>query len=127
VDTPNVSEDDVQFLYGDADTFNFMDTKTFEQHSVPKENLGDAVQFLKPEMKVNIQFYNGRAIGVTLPNFVELKIVKCDPGARGDTVGGASKPATMETGATFNVPLFVNEGDVVKIDTRTYEYVGRVV
>ena len=126
VKKPDMSEDDVQFLYGDADSFNFMDVRNFEQHSVPKENLGDAVDFLKPEMRVTLQFFNGRAIGIDLPNFVELKITKCDPGVRGDTVGGATKPATMETGAVFNVPLFVNEGDVVKIDTRSHEYVGRV-
>lgn len=126
VKIPDMSQDDVQFLYGDADSFHFMDTKTFEQHSVPKDNLGDAVDFLKPEMKVTLQFFNGRAIAIDLPNFVELKVVKCDPGIRGDTVGGSLKPATLETGATFGVPLFVNEGDRVKIDTRTHEYVGRV-
>lgn len=126
VKKPDVSEDDVQFLYGDADTYNFMDVKSFEQHAVPKENLGDAVDYLKPEMKVTLQFYNGRAIGIDLPNFVDLKIVKCDPGVKGDTVGGATKPATMETGAEFNVPLFVNEGETVRIDTRSHEYVSRV-
>ena len=126
VGTPDVSEDDVQFLYGDAEFFNFMDVRTFEQHQVPKENLGDAVDFLKPEMKVTIQFYKGKAIGITMPNFVELKVTKCDPGVRGDTVGGAQKPATLETGATFNVPLFINEGDTIRVDTRSHEYVSRV-
>ena len=103
-----------------------MDVKTFDQHQIPKENLGDAVDYLKPEMKVTIQFYKGKAIGITMPNFVELKVVKCDPGVRGDTVGGAQKPATLETGATFNVPLFINEGDNIRVDTRSHEYVSRV-
>lgn len=126
VGTPDVSEDEVQFLYADTETFNFMDTRSFEQHAIPKENLGDAVDYLKPEMKVTVQFYNGRAIGVTMPNFVDLKVIKCDPGIRGDTVGGSMKPATLETNAIFQVPLFINEGDRIRVDTRTHEYVSRV-
>jgi elongation factor P len=126
VKKPDTSEDEVQFLYTDGETFNFMDVKTFEQHAVPAENLGDAPDFLKPEMRVTIQFYNGRAIGIDLPNFVETRVTKCDPGIRGDTVGGATKPATVETGATFNVPLFINEGDNIRVDTRTHGYVSRV-
>ncbi|MEW5848488.1 MAG: elongation factor P [Myxococcota bacterium] len=126
VKKPDTSEDDVQFLYTDGDAFHFMDVKTFEQHQVAKEYLGDAPDFLKPEMKVTLLFFNGRAIGIDLPNFVELKVTKCDPGVRGDTVSGATKPATLETGATFNVPLFVNEGDTIRVDTRSHEYVSRV-
>jgi len=126
VGTPDTSEDEVTFLYGDQETYNFMDVKTFEQHAVPKVNLGDAVDYIKADMKVTLQFFNGKAIGIDLPNFVELKITRCDPGARGDTVSGATKPAIVETGASINVPLHVNEGDTIKVDTRDGSYVGRV-
>jgi elongation factor P len=126
VKKPDTSEDTVQFLYSDGETYNFMDVKSFEQHAVPGENLGEAVDYLVPEMKVTLLFVNGRAIGVDLPNFVELKVTKCDPGVRGDTVSGSTKPATLETGAQFMVPLFVNEGETIRVDTRTRSYVSRV-
>lgn len=126
VKKPDTSEDTVQFLYTDGEMFNFMDVKSYEQHAVAREMLGDAVDYLKPEMNVTLLFFNGRAIGIDLPNFVDLKVTKCDPGVRGDTVSGATKPATVETGASFNVPLFVNEGDCIRLDTRSHEYVSRV-
>ena len=103
-----------------------MDQKNYEQTHIDAKAIGDRINFLKENMNASILFWNGRAITIDLPNSVELRVTKCDPGIRGDTVGGSYKPATLETGAEFNVPLFVNEGDVIKVDTRSHEYVGRV-
>ncbi|MEW5739752.1 MAG: elongation factor P [Myxococcota bacterium] len=126
VGRPDIEEKDMQFLYAQGDEFHFMDKKTFEQTFVSEGVLGEAKNFLKENIDVAVMFYNGKAIGVTLPNSVELKVTKCDPGVRGDTVSGAQKPATLETGYTVNVPLFINEGDVLKIDTRDGKYLTRV-
>ena len=103
-----------------------MNTETFEQVPVPAEALGDSINFLVEEMTVNVLFYKGAAVSVDLPNFVELEITYCEPGVRGNTAQGASKPATLSTGATVNVPLFVENGEWIKVDTRTKEYVERV-
>ena len=123
---PDLIESKMQFLYADGDTCHFMDTKTYEQAEIPKEILGDAADYLIENLEVQASFFNGRAIGVDVPNFVDLKITKCEPGARGDTVSGAQKQATVETGAVFNVPLFVNEGETIRVDTRDHSYVERV-
>jgi len=123
---PEVDQREMQFLYRDGDMFNFMDTGTFEQTALAREKLGDSVRWLKEEMVVSILFYRGDAISIELPTFVELAIRKTEPGVRGDTAAGGTKPAELETGATVNVPLFLNEGAVLKIDTRTGEYIERV-
>ncbi|MBN8226234.1 elongation factor P [Corallococcus macrosporus] len=118
VGTPDIESKDMQYLYVQDGDYYFMDKKNFEQTFLSKEGLGEAVNFLKENLDVEILFWNGKAINVSVPNSVDLKVTKCDPGVRGDTVSGALKPATLETGFTVNVPLFINEGDVLKIDTR---------
>lgn len=123
---PDIEEKEMQFLYAQGDEYHFMDNKSYEQTFLNAVNLGEAKNFLKENITASILFYNGKAIGVTLPNSVDLKVVKCDPGVRGDTVSGAQKPATLESGYTVNVPLFINEGDVLKIDTRDGKYLTRV-
>jgi elongation factor P len=117
---------EMQYLYNRDDIYHFMDTTTYEQVSLPKETIGDAVKFLKENTLVYVIFHNGTPIGVELPITVELEVVNTEPGFRGDTVTGGSKPATLETGAVIQVPLFVNVGDIIKIDTRTGEYLERV-
>lgn len=126
VGKPDIEEKSMQYLYKEGDSFQFMDNRTYDQTHLSEEQLGEAKNFLKENTEAQVMFFNGRAIGVTLPTSMELKVVKCDPGVRGDTVSGAMKPATLETGYTVNVPLFINEGDVLKIDTRSGEYLERV-
>ncbi|HLL52724.1 MAG TPA: elongation factor P [Myxococcaceae bacterium] len=126
VGKPDIEEKEMQYLYKQGDDFYFMDTKNYEQTYLSEAMLGDSRNFLKENVNASILFYNGKAIGVTLPNSVDLVVTKCDPGVRGDTVSGAMKPATLETGYTVNVPLFINEGDVLKIDTRDGKYLTRV-
>ncbi|WP_141323740.1 elongation factor P [Myxococcus sp. AB025B] len=118
VGRPDIEEKDMQYLYVQGDDYYFMDKRDFEQTFISEKALGDAKNFLKENTDATILFWNGKAISVTLPNSVDLKVIKCDPGVRGDTVSGALKPATLETGFVVNVPLFINEGDVLKIDTR---------
>jgi elongation factor P len=125
VGKPDIEERDMQYLYLQGEDYYFMDTKNYEQTYIQEAVLGEAKNFLKENINVAIMFYNGKAIGVSLPNSVELKVTKCDPGIRGDTVSGAMKPATLETGYTVQVPLFINEGDVLKIDTRDGKYLTR--
>jgi elongation factor P len=115
----------MQFLYRD-DRYHFMDMETYEQVSVSEDEVGDARLYLKENTEVDMLYIDGTPTSVELPNFVELVIAKTDPGVRGDTAQGGSKPAKLETGAVVQVPLFLNEGDVVKVDTRTGEYLGRV-
>ncbi len=124
--SPDIEEKDMQYLYLQGEDFYFMDTKNYEQTFISAKVLGEQRNFLKESMSVSILFFNGKAIGVSVPNSVDLKVTKCDPGVRGDTVSGAQKPATLETGYTVNVPLFINEGDVLKIDTRDGKYLTRV-
>jgi elongation factor P len=126
VGKPDIEEKDMQYLYVQGDDYYFMDTRNYEQTFLSEKVLGEGKNFLKENINVSVLFYNGKAIGVTLPNSVDLKVTKCDPGVRGDTVSGAMKPATLETGYTVNVPLFINEGDVLKIDTRDGKYLTRV-
>ncbi|MCG0274971.1 MAG: elongation factor P [Thermosediminibacteraceae bacterium] len=116
----------MQYLYQTNDTYYFMDTKTFEQIPLTKDQLGDAVLYLKENLEVVVMFYEGVPIGVELPTFVELTVVDTEPGFKGDTATGGSKPATLETGAVIQVPLFIEKGDVVRVDTRTGEYLSRV-
>ena len=115
----------MQYLYPDGDTYNFMDTQTFEQIPLTTEQLGDAAKFLKENMEVMEMFYEGISIGVELPTFVELVVTDTDPGFKGDTATGGNKPATLETGALVQVPLFININDVIRVDTRTGEYLSR--
>jgi elongation factor P len=122
----DVEEREMQFLYEQGGDFYFMDAKTYDQTFLSKEQLGNARNFLKENVNAYIMFYKGKPVGVTVPNSVDLRVTKCDPGMRGDTVSGAQKPATLETGFVVNVPLFINEGDLVRIDTRAGEYLTRV-
>jgi len=126
VGAPDVNEVTMQVLYQDAEGWHFMNNHSFEQLYITFEDLGDTAQFLKDDISVDVMLYNGRPIGVSLPNFVELKITECEPGVRGDTAQGGTKPATLETGAVVQVPLFVEEGEMIKVDTRTGEYSSRV-
>ena len=126
VGKPDIEEKEMQYLYRQGEEFYFMDNKSFEQTFLDEKALGESKQFLKENINASILFYNGKAIGVSLPNSVDLKVVKCDPGVRGDTVSGATKPAELESGYQVNVPLFINEGDVLKIDTRDGKYLTRV-
>ena len=116
---------DMQFLYNDGELDNFMDMNTFEQIALAKDVVGDALKFVKENEVCKVCSYNGKVFSVEPPLFVELEITDTEPGFKGDTATGATKPATVETGAQINVPLFVNIGDKVKIDTRTNEYLGR--
>ena len=121
-----IDKKDMQYLYQDGDIYNFMDTETYEQIGLTAEQVGDALKFVKENEVVKIQSHNGQVFAVEPPTFVELEITDTEPGFKGDTATGATKPATVETGATVKVPLFVNLGDVIKIDTRTGEYLSRV-
>jgi len=125
VELVDFDEKRMQYLYRD-DRYHFMDLDTYDQISLSAEEVGDARDFLKENIEVEILFIDGSPVTVELPNFIELQIVKTDPGIRGDTASGGSKPATLETGAVVQVPLFLNQGDVVKVDTRSGEYLGRV-
>ena len=116
----------MQFLYRSGDEFTFMDIETFDQMSLPAERIGDEAGYLKPDMEVAVVTHDGELLGVELPNTADLTVAETDPGLRGDTATGGSKPATLETGAVVTVPLFVSEGDVIRVDTRTGQYVQRV-
>ena len=117
---------DMQYLYSDGDLFHFMNVENYEQIALNEETIGDALKFVKENEMVNVCSYNGNVFAIEPPLFVELEITETEPGFKGDTAQGASKPATVETGATVSVPLFVNQGDKIKIDTRTGEYLSRV-
>jgi elongation factor P len=116
----------MQYLYGDADSFIFMDTTTYDQVHIPKATIGEQSAFMPENINVEVLFFNGRAVDVSLPNFIEQKVVEADPGFRGDTATGATKPVKISTGASINVPLFISIGDVIKIDTRSGQYLERV-
>ncbi len=124
--SPNLEEKSMQYLYNDGDQYHFMDNETYEQIPLSGEQLGDARRFLKENMDVKILFYKGSPIAVDVPMFVELAIVKTDPGVKGDTASGGNKPAVLESGITVKVPFHLNEGDIIKLDTRTSEYIERV-
>ena len=125
VELVDFEEKGMQYLYKD-DRYHFMDLETYDQISLSADEVADARDFLKENIEVEILFIDGSPVTVELPNFIELRIAKTDPGIRGDTASGGSKPATLETGAVIQVPLFLNEGDVVKVDTRSGDYLGRV-
>ncbi len=116
----------MQYLYSDHGNYVFMDAETYEQLSLSSEQIGEARKYLKEEMTLEILMYEGKPIGVELPTFVELKVISTPPGVKGDTATGGTKPATLETGAVIQVPLFIEEGDIVKIDTRSGEYITRL-
>ncbi len=117
---------EMQYLYESGGDYMFMDQTSYEQVSLSTDLLGDALKYLKENMVIGVQFYAGAPIGVELPNFVELVIVETDPGLRGDTASGGTKPAKLETGAVVQVPLFVQEGERIRVDTRTHQYLERV-
>ncbi|HHY12476.1 MAG TPA: elongation factor P [Firmicutes bacterium] len=117
---------EAQYLYSVGEDYTFMDVTTYDQTTISSETIGDGTLYLKENMNVHIMTFEGRVIGVEIPTFVELEVAQTDPGFRGDTATGGTKPATLETGAVVKVPLFVNVGDVLKIDTRTGEYIERV-
>lgn len=121
-----IDRKDMQYLYSDGDLFYFMDTETYDQIALNAETIGDALKFVKENEMCKICSHNGSVFSVEPPLFVELVITDTEPGFKGDTATGASKPATVETGAVVSVPLFVDQGDKIKIDTRTGEYLSRV-
>jgi len=126
LEAADVVDADMQYLYYDGEFWHFMQPENFEQHTAEKSAMGDAAQWLKGEEMCIVTLWNGSPLMITPPNFVELQIVETDPGVRGDTSGGGGKPAKLETGATVRVPLFVQNNEVIKVDTRTGAYVSRV-
>jgi len=126
VDVPDLEEKTMQYLYGADKDRVFMDTSSYEQVSLNEKQLGDSINYLKENMEIKVIYHKGMPINIEVPMFVELAIARTDPGVRGDTASGGSKPATLETGAVVKVPLYMNEGDVVKIDTRTGTFIERV-
>ncbi len=125
VEAADVVELSMQYLYNDGEFWHFMVPDTYEQYSADRNAVGDAGKWLKEQDECTVTLWNDAPLSVAPPNFVELKIVETDPGVRGDTSGGGGKPATLETGAVVRVPLFVQTGEVIKVDTRTGEYVSR--
>jgi elongation factor P len=121
----HIERKDMQYLYNDGDLYYFMDTETYEQLPLNKDTIGDALMFVKENMTVKILSFKGNVFGIEPPTFVELEVTETEPGFKGDTATGATKPATVETGATVKVPLFINQGDMIRIDTRTGEYLER--
>jgi elongation factor P len=126
VDKPDLEEREMQFLYETGGEYHFMDTHTFEQLFLTADQMGESKDFLKENLVIKALFHNKRPIGIEVPMFVELKVVRSEPGVKGDTASGATKPATLESGAVIQVPLFVGEGDIIRVDTRTREYITRV-
>lgn len=126
VGKPQLEEKEMQYLYSSDNEYHVMDMETYEQIFLTEDQLGTSKNYLQENVVVKVLFYNGQPIGVDVPIFVELRIAETDPGVRGDTASGGTKPAILETGATVQVPLFLNVGDVVKVDTRTGEYIERV-
>lgn len=124
--TAHIDRSDMQYLYSDGDLFNFMNVETYDQIALNKEAVGDALKFVKENEMVKMLSHNGVVFAIESPLFVELEVTDTEPGFKGDTATGATKPAVVETGATVHVPLFVNQGDRISIDTRTGEYMKRV-
>jgi len=122
----DVEEKTMQYLYEDGEFFHFMDSETFEQVAITHEAVGDTAHYLVEQMEVQVLFYKENPVNIDLPNFVELQITYCEPGVKGNTAQGATKPAELSTGLTVNVPLFIENGEWLKIDTRSGEYVERV-
>lgn len=125
VESADVVETEMQYLYTDGDFWHFMIPENFEQHAAGKPAMGEAADWLKDGMNCTVMLWNGTPLHVTAPSHVELTVVETDPGARGDTATGGSKPAKLETGAMVRVPLFISEGELIRVDTRTGEYIAR--
>ena len=127
LETPGLEDKTMQYLYAQDEVYYFMDSETYEQVPLTHDHIGEAKKFLKENMMVKILYHKSMPISLEIPTFVELKIVKTDPaGFKGDTASGGGKPATLETGAVLRVPFHINEGDIIKVDTRTSEYIERV-
>lgn len=126
LEKPDLEERNMQYLYKEGEHLCMMDNQTFEQVLLSAEHAGESLLYMKENVNTNVLFFNGKPIGIDLPNFVDLEIAQTEPGVRGDTASGGTKPATLETGAVIQVPLFLNEGDRVKVDTRTGQYIERV-
>jgi elongation factor P len=126
VDEAEVEDKRMQYLYQDGEQFVFMDQESYEQFPFTNEQIGDARKYLKENLEVDVVFWRGKPINIELPSFIEAVVAQCDPGVKGDTASGATKPATLETGAVIQVPLFIKEGESVRVDTRTNAYVERV-
>ena len=126
LESADIAEVEMQYLYSDDDFMHFMDPATFDQHAITLKVVADAKQWLKEQDICNVMLYNGHPLTVSPPTFVTLTVIDTAPGARGDTVTGGNKPATLETGAVIKVPLFIENGEVLKVDTRTGEYVSRI-
>ena len=124
-ESAQLERNDMQFIYSDGDLYYFMDQNTYEQRPISASDIGDGIKFLKEETICKVLSYRGEIFGVELPITVELRITQCEPGVRGDTTNNASKIAVLETGASVKVPLFVNQDEVVRVDTRTGEYLER--
>lgn len=123
--TAYIERKDMQYLYNDGDLYYFMDKETFEQLPIGKDKLGDNFKFVKENLDVKVLSYKGEVFGIEPPFFIELKVTHTEPGFKGDTATNVTKPAELETGATIRVPLFINEGDMIRVDTRTGEYMER--
>jgi len=121
-----LDETDMEYLYQDGDMFHFMNSETFDQVALSSETLGDAVPYLTPNIRLKVEFFDARPVGIDLPSSVEMKVVETEPGIKGASVSNVGKPATMETGLVVQVPAFINEGDVLRVDTATGAYVERV-
>lgn len=121
-----VERKEFQYMYNDGTTYYFMDNKSYEQIELPEEFIGDEKYYLKEGMNIQVLYYKDRAIGVELPNYVDLEVVETEPGFKGDTAQGGSKPAVLETGLKIQVPLFIEKGEIIRVDTRTGEYLERV-
>lgn len=122
----HIETKEMQYLYNDGELYYFMDQETYEQIPLNKDVVEEAIKYIRENDNASVRFYQGNAFDVSAPNFVELKVSETEPGVKGDTASGANKPVVVETGAVINVPLFVNIGDTIKIDTRTGEYLSRV-
>lgn len=125
VEGADIMDVDLQYLYNDGEFYHFMDQQSFEQQAADPTAVGDAAKWLKEEDVCTVTLWNGAPIAVSPPNFVELEVIETDPGLKGDTANGGSKPATLSTGAVVRVPLFINQGEIIKVDTRTGDYVSR--
>jgi len=126
VEKVNLDNQKMQYLYQEGDAYNFMNTENYEQVHLNKAELGDAVNFLLPDTVIQVQFYEGKPIGIDLPKNMDFKIIETEPAMKGQTATSSYKPAKIETGLTVKVPQFINEGDVIRIDTATHDYMERV-
>jgi len=126
VEEADIEDRKMQYLYKDGESFVFMDTDSYDQMPFSSEQLGDDRKFLKENLDVSVLFWNGKPINIELPNFIQASIAECEPGEKGDTASNVTKPATLETGAVVQVPLFIKEGETIRVDTRSGEYVERV-